>query len=340
MNAVTSLPSPACDARNRPQACRAIALLAALIALFWVDATAWAKTRVILGTGGITGLYHLTGEAIATIVNQHKATTGIRLATDPTSGSVCNINAVVLGDFAFGLAQSDRQHQAFNGLAEWTGQGPRQTLRSILSLHPEAITVVAAADAHIASLADLRGRRVSIGRIGSGDRQNAIDALRLAGVDFQQDLQAREWPPAEASSNLQRGDIEAFFHTIGHPNPLTTEATAGPRKVRFLPLTLSDEVLNRHPYYFKLSIPGNLYPDLAEHNETQTIGTLATLITSAAVSDDLVHAVTRLIFENIDELKKQHPALSNLSRKGMLRGLSAPIHPGALRYYRETGLMQ
>ncbi|UCF03287.1 MAG: TAXI family TRAP transporter solute-binding subunit, partial [Deltaproteobacteria bacterium] len=197
-----------------------------------------AKTTfVTIGTGGITGVYYPTGGAIARIVNKKRKVYGIRCTVESTGGSVFNVNAVMAGDLEFGVVQSDRQFQAMKGLAEWKEKGPQKDLRAVFSIHPESITLVAADDAGIKSINDLRGKRVNIGNPGSGQRQNSIDGLTNAGIDYEKDLKAEGVKAAEAPGLLQDGRIDAFFYTVGHPSGAIKEATAGRRKVHFVPIT-------------------------------------------------------------------------------------------------------
>lgn len=294
---------------------------------------------VAIGTGGTTGVYYPVGGAIAKRVNDKADEYGIRMVVQSTAGSVFNINAVLKGDLEFGIAQSDRQYQAWNGLAEWKNDGPRRNLRSVCSLHPEAITLVAADDSGITTLDDLRGRRVNIGNAGSGFRGNAVDVLKAAGIDPQSDIIAESLKAAESPAMLQDGRIDAFFYTVGHPSGAIKEATAGQRrKVHFVPITHMDALLARSPYYAKTIIPISLYPSATNDADVATIGVMTTLITSADVDERIVYAVTKELFENLDRFKATHPALARLTRQGMLRGLTAPLHAGALKYYKEAGL--
>jgi len=187
-------------------------------------------TFVTIGTGGITGVYYPTGGAIAKMVNKKRKEYGIRATVESTGGSVFNVNAVMSGDLEFGVVQSDRQYQAMKGLAEWKKAGPQKDLRAVFSIHPESITLVAAVDADIKDISDLKGKRVNIGNPGSGQRQNAIDALTAIGIDYKKDLQAEGIKAAESAGLLQDGRIDAFFYTVGHPNGSIKEATAGKRR--------------------------------------------------------------------------------------------------------------
>ncbi len=295
-------------------------------------------TFITIGTGGITGVYYPTGGAIAKIVNQKKDEYGIRCTVESTGGSVFNVNAVLAGDLQFGVVQSDRQFQAINGLAEWKDKGPQKDLRAVFSIHPESVTLLASVDSGIKTINDLKGKRVNIGNPGSGQRQNAIDALSAVGIDYEKDLKAESVKAAEAPGLLQDGRLDAFFYTVGHPSGAFKEATAGATKTRFVEITGIDSLLAEYPYYAKSMIPVSMYPAAVNDKDVDTFGVKATFVTSAKVSDDVVYAITKEVFDNFDSFKKLHPAYAVLTKEGMLEGLSAPIHPGALKYYKEAGL--
>ena len=300
------------------------------------------KTKsVAIGTGGVTGVYYPTGGAIAKLVNKKRDVYGINMSVQSTGGSLFNINAVMAGDLQFGIAQSDRQYQAYNGIAEWQAAGPQRDLRAVCSLYTEMVTLVAADDSGIQTLADLRGKRVNTGNAGSGTRGNALAVIAAAGLDWEKDVRTEGLKADESASMLQDGRIDAFFYTVGHPNGSIKEATAGLRRsVHFVPVTGMDELIERSPYYVKTAIPTELYPKASNKENVPTIGMATTLVTSTAVSDDVVYAITRELFENLESFRKTHPALEGLTKEFALEGLSAPIHPGAVKYYREVGLIK
>ena len=301
---------------------------------------AQAKTTyVTIGTGGITGVYYPTGGAISKMVNKKRKIYGIRATVESTGGSAFNVNAIMAGDLEFGVVQSDRQFQAIKGLAEWKDKGPQKDLRAVFTIHPETITLVAADDTGIKTIKDLKGKRVNIGNPGSGQRQNSIDALKNAGIDYRDDLKAEGVKAAEAPGLLQDGRIDAFFYTVGHPNGNIKEATSGKRKVHFVPITGVEQLLRRYPYYARAFIPIKLYPGATNRGDVETFGVKATFLTSAKVPERVVYAITKEVFENLEEFKKLHPAYQVLTKKNMLEGMSAPIHPGALKYFKEAGLM-
>ena len=317
----------------------AIALLTGLA--FITAAGVEAKsTFVTVGTGGITGVYYPTGGAICKIINKKRKDYGIRCTVESTGGSVFNVNAIMAGDLEFGVVQSDRQFQAINGKAEWETKGAQKDLRAVFSIHPESVTLVASVESGIKSIRDLRGKRVNIGNPGSGQLQNSLDALEAAGLDPDKDIKAERVKAAEAPGLLQDGRIDAFFYTVGHPSGAIKEATAGATKVRIVPITGIDNLFKKYPYYAKSIVPHKLYEGAVNDADIESFGVKATFVTSASVPDDVVYAITKEVFENFDDFKKLHPAYQVLTKEGMLEGLSAPIHPGALKYYKEAGMMK
>jgi TRAP transporter TAXI family solute receptor len=303
-------------------------------------AQAGRTTFVTIGTGGITGVYYPTGGAIAKMVNKKRKEYGIRATVESTGGSVFNVNAVMAGDLEFGVVQSDRQYQAIKGIANWEDKGPQKDLRAVFSIHPETVDLIAAVDSNINSLADLKGKRVNIGNIGSGYRKNAIDALMANGLDYKKDFHAENLKAAESPGLIQDGRLDAAFYTVGHPSGYYKEATSGKRKVKFVPITNVESLLNKYPYYAKaVTQVTKFYPAAANDGDVETFGVKATFVTSAKVPDNVVYAIVKEVFENFEDFKKLHPAYSGLTKKNMLEGLSAPLHPGAVKYYKEAGLM-
>ncbi len=313
-----------------------------IIAMIFLLTTApvHAAKFVTIGTGGITGVYYPTGGAIAKIVNKKRKEYGIRCTVESTGGSVFNVNAVMAGDLEFGVVQSDRQYQAINGIADWKEKGKQEKLRAVFSIHPESCTLLAAADAGINTIQDLKGKRVNLGNYGSGHLGNSTDALKAIGFDLEKDIQAEYIKAAEAPGLLQDGRIDAFFYTVGHPSGAFKEATAGARKVKFIPISGPeiDKMVTSHSYYAKSFVPLKNYPGAENDGDVDTFGVKATFVTSADVPDDIVYAITKEVFENFDDFKKLHPAYQVLTKESMLEGLSAPIHPGAMKYYKEAGL--
>ncbi len=294
---------------------------------------------VTIGTAGVTGLYYPTGGAISKMVNDRFDQYGIKATVESTGGSVFNVNAVLSGDLDFGVVQSDRQYQAYNGLAEWSEAGKQTDLRSVFSIHAESATLIAAEDSGIRHIKDLRGKRINLANIGSGQLQNSTDVLKAAGL-AEQDLSAEYVKAVEAPGLLQDERLDGFFYTVGHPNGNIKEATSGRIKVFIVPIKGedADKILREHPYYARSVIPQSFYPYALNTEDIETIGVKATFVTSKQVEEKIVYAITKEVFENFEDFKSLHPAYQVLKKQEMLKGLSAPIHKGALRYYKEAGL--
>jgi TRAP transporter TAXI family solute receptor len=319
---------------------RTLTACVALGALLAGGASAQEQNFVAIGTGGVTGVYYPAGGAICRLVNRGRADHGIRCGVESTGGSVYNINAVRSGELEFGVAQSDWQFHALEGTSQFEEQGAFEDLRAVFSLHPEPFTVVARADAGIETFADLRGKRVNVGNPGSGQRgtmEVVMEAMGWTMDDFQltSELQA-----AEQSQALCDNNIDAMVYTVGHPSGSIQEATTACDSV--LVEVWNDEIealVEERPYYRQATIPGGMYRGNDE--DTTTFGVGATFVTSAQVPDDVVYEVTKAVFENLDQFKSLHPAFAGLTAEEMVAdGLSAPLHAGAERYYREAGLLE
>ncbi len=296
---------------------------------------------VTIGTGAVTGVYYPTGGAISRMINKQIATYGIKATVESTAGSVFNVNAVLAGDLDFGVVQSDRQYQAYTGVAEWEKQGPCKDLRSIFTIHPESVTLVASKKSGITSPQLLRGKRVNLGNPGSGPLQNSRDALAAFGLT-EKDIAAEYVKAVEAPGLLQDERIDAFFYTVGHPSGNIKEATSGRVPVTLIPLVGPgvDSLVNQYPYYTHATIPMKLYPGASNKKDIQSFGVKGTFLTSKNTSTDIVYAITKEVFNNLDEFKTIHPAYTVLTKRNMLEGMSAPLHTGAIRYYKEAGLIE
>ena len=313
--------------------------LAAAAALMVAGSASAQQTFVAIGTGGVTGVYYPAGGAICRLVNRDRAEHGIRCGVESTGGSIFNINAIRSGELEFGVAQSDWQYHAYNGTSQFEETGAFEGLRAVFSLHPEPFTVVARADAGITSFEDLRGKRVNIGNPGSGQRGTmdvVLEAMGWTTADF---ALASELPPAEQALALCDNNIDAMVYTVGHPSGAIQEATTACDTV--LVNVDSDAIralVEERDYYRMATIPGGMYR--GTDSDVTTFGVGATFVSSAAVSDDVVYHVTRAIMENLDQFRGLHPALANLDPAEMVSdGNSAPLHPGAERYFREAGLL-
>ena len=315
-------------------------LVAGMASVGLGDRASAAEQRFItIGTGGVTGVYYPTGGAICRLVNKGRKEHGIRCSVESTGGSVFNINTIRAGELDMGVAQSDWQYHAYNGSSKFKDAGPFQDLRAVFSVHPEPFTVVARADSGISAFEDLKGKRVNIGNPGSGQRgtmEVLMDALGWTNADF---ALASELKSAEQSKALCDNKIDAMVFTVGHPSGSIKEATTSCDSV-LVNVTGSavTKLVSENDYYRKATIPGGMYR--GSDQDTQTFGVGATFVSSTATAEDVVYEVVKAVFENFDDFKKLHPAFAVLKKEEMVKdGLSAPLHDGAAKYYKEAGLM-
>jgi TRAP transporter TAXI family solute receptor len=311
-------------------------MLAGAMAL---SGTAQAETFITIGTGGQTGVYYQVGGAICRLVNRGSAEHDIK-CTHTTGGSVSNINGIRAGDLDMGVAQSDWQYHAYNGTAPDTfPDGKFEELRAVFSVHPEPFTVVARADSGIKTFEDLKGKRVNMGDPGSGARATfevVMDKMGWSASDFSL---AAELKSAEQSAALCDNKIDAIVFTVGHPAGTIKEATTSCESRL---INVDNEVIRKlvddNPFYSMATIPAGMYAGTDE--DTTTFGVGATFVSSAKTSPDVIYAVTKAVFENFDRFKQMHPAFENLKEEDMIKNnLSAPLHEGAERYYKERGWM-
>ena len=322
---------------SRP--CLRVICLTALCLLLAAPALAGVQFASI-GTGSLTGVYYPVGKAIASLVNDKADQYGLKVSVESTGGSVFNINAILAGDLDLGIVQSDRQYEAIHGLNEWKDKGPQKDLRAVCGLHTETFFLVAAQKSGITSYAQLKGKAVAVGNPGSGTRQNLVDILAQYGMSFKDLGRAEGLKASESAKVLQDGRIDAFVYTVGNPNGLIKESTSGRIKVGFIGVDPPQmaALLKAKPFYVKAPIPLKYYPSAVNKKDPITFAVKATLVTRAQTPEAVVYAVTKEIFENFARFQKLHPALESLNQKEMLEGLSAPLHPGALKYFREVGL--
>lgn len=325
--------------RSKLSLCAAAAA-SAFLALAAAPQTAGAQQRfVTIGTGGVTGVYYAAGGAICRLVNKDRAKHGIRCSVESTGGSVFNINTIRAGELDMGVAQSDWQYHAYRGTSAFKDKGAFQELRAIFSLHPEPFTVVARKEANIKTFADFKGKRFNIGNPGSGTRASMEELLAAMGWKTSDFSLASELKADEHGPALCDNKIDGFFYGVGHPsaNIQDPTTTCGAQLVSLTGPAV-DKLVKASPYYAYATIPGGLYA--GNPNPTQTYGVLATFVTSSKVPADVVYNVVKAVFDNFDEFKKLHPAFANLDPKKMIKdGLSAPLHDGAVRYYKEKGWM-
>jgi uncharacterized protein len=324
---------------SRRPLCVAAAIMASVVAGCVAVSDALAPTSVTLATGTPGGVYHPVGNAICRMYNlegEHQAMPCVAVSSD---GSVANIRRVESGDSTFGLSQTDIAYAAFHGEGPFAAAGPDPKLRTLITLYPEAFTVVARADSGIRDFQDLRGKRVGIGTSGVGYNFTRDVILGFYGSTIPDPEHELELAPAEQNQALCSNKVDAIIFEAGHPNGLTRDATTDcPARLVRVAGPPIDRLLATHSYYIASVIPGGMYA--GNPSDVPTIATRAVLVSSSNQPDELTYAVVKAVFENFAVFRRLHPALSTLEIKDMVPSAAViPIHPGALKYYREAGLL-
>jgi len=294
---------------------------------------------VTIGTGGVTGVYYAAGGAICRLLNKDRKAHGIRCSVESTGGSAYNVNSIKAGELDFGMTQSDVQYQALKGEGPFKDAGQIAELRSVFSIHPEPFTVLARKDAGVTKFEDFKGKRFNVGNPGSGTRNSMEELLAAMGWKLSDFALASELKADEHGPALCDNKIDGFFYGVGHPSAnIQDPTTACGAKLIGLESPVVDKLVKAHPYYAYATIPGGMYAN--NPNPTKTYGVSATLVVSAKADNEVVYQLVKAVFENFDDFKKLHPAFANLDPKKMVKdGLSAPLHPGAEKYYKEKGWM-
>lgn len=298
-----------------------------------------AESRFLtIGTGGVTGVYYPAGGAICRLVNTRRAEHGLRCTVESTAGSVFNANALRRGDLELAIVQSDFQAYAYEGSNGF--ETPFKEMRSLFSLHGEPVQLMARREAGIKGFEDLKGKRVNIGNPGSGHRVMMELVMAFVGMKNDDFALVSELRSAEQAAALCDNRVDAAFWAAGVPNGATQEAAAT-CKIDIVPLQgawVTDFLAKNTPYAAD-TVRGGVYPGVDQ--DVPTFGARATVVTRADVPDDVAYQVVKSVFDGLDDFKQLHPALASLDPKQMAAAaLTAPLHPGAAKYFREKGLIK
>jgi TRAP transporter TAXI family solute receptor len=328
----TATPSPLAKLTALASAVAASTLLA--------SAPVHAQSKfVTIGTGGVTGVYYAAGGAICRLMNKDRASHGMRCSVESTGGSVYNINTIKAGELDFGVAQSDVQFNAVKGLVQFKDAGAVNDLRAVFSIHPEPMTVLARKEAGVTKFEDLKGKRFNVGNPGSGQRATMDMLLPAMGMKIGDFALASELKADEHGAALCDNKIDAFAYVVGHPsaNIQDPTTTCGAKLINVTGPAI-DKLVADYPYFAPATIPGGMYAGNSE--PTKTFGVVASFVSSSKVPADTVYLLVKSVFENFEDFKKLHPAFGHLQPQDMIKnGLSAPLHEGAAKYYKEKGWM-
>lgn len=288
-------------------------------------------SQLVIATGGTGGTYYPLGGGMADLITKNA---GVTATAQTTGASAENMRLIRDKGADIAFTQSDIADYAAKGTNMFAQDGKIENFQVIGSLYNETIQIVVDPDSGINSVADLKGKRVSVGAPGSGTELNAQQILEAYGLTFD-DLQLQRLSFADSAKAIQDGQLDAAFQTAGTPTAAITElaATSG---VKIIPIDADkiDALIAKYPFYVKTTIPGNTYQTVAE--EVTTVSVKATLVVRADLSEDLVYKVTKAIFDNTDKLG--HAKAKEIKVEEALAGVSLPIHPGAQKYFTEKGV--
>ena len=303
------------------------------------------ENLIKIGTGGPRGVYFQVGNNICKMVAKIQSKEHGRKGTDntyfcsapSTGGSNFNIGKINIRELDFGVSQSDWQYHAYNGTSKWSKYGPVKNLRSVFSLHNEPFQIWVRKKAKIKSFRDLKNKVVNIGNPGSGQRGFMEMVMKAYDVDKSFFKRTTELSSSEQIKALCDGKIDAFGYAVGFPNGAMENAASCGAKAYPISFDSSviKELLNSYTAFAPAVIPRGTYT--GQKKDAYTFGVKATLVTHRDVSNETVYDVVKAVYENLDDFKMQHPAFKYLNREMMLEGLSAPLHAGAIRYYKEIG---
>lgn len=311
---------------------RIIAIVAALVMALSLAACGGNTTTMTMGTGGTAGTYYGYGGILG---NQIKTTSGITVNVVSTDGSKANILGIDSGNYQLGTVQSDVMAYAWNGERSFETEGKLDSFRVIGGLYAEAVQLVTM-DANIKSVADLKGKKVSIGAAGSGVYFNAIDILGAAGLK-ESDIVPQYQSFADSADALKDGKIDAAFIVAGAPTPAIQELCTS-ASAYLVPIdgAVATKLMESSPFYTTYKIPAETYK--GQTADVTTVTVKATLIVSTSASEDDVYNVTKAIFDNIDAVKAAHAKGAELSLENATEGITVPFHAGAAKYFAEKGV--
>jgi len=298
-----------------------------------------SEKNVIIGTAGVTGVYYPAGGAICRLINRGRKETGVHCTVESTGGSINNLEAVHKGDLQMGIVQSDLLYGAYTGTGVFADVGADTKLRELFSLHAEPFTVIARKDAKISKFDDLKGKRVYIGAPGSGPHATMEELMARKGWGKKAFVSV-DLKSADEGQALCSGKIDALVYAGGHPNGTIQQiANSCPTRLVDVSGPDIDKLIAEHPFYSHAAIPAGMYA--GNDDEVKTFGVKAVLIASTDMSDETAYEIVKAVFDNLDNFKTLHPVFATLDEKHMVHDTDvAPFHPGALKYFREQGLME
>ena len=287
----------------------------------------FGSQALTIGTGPLNGVYYPTGGAICRVLNAGHALHGDSCTVQSTRGSMANLKALNKGEVQLALVQSDVLHHALHGSGPFSGQGANHELRSLFRLYQESLTLLAAPNSGITTLADIEGKRVYPGNPGTGEQITSKALMAAMGWQPGQFVAYQLKSNSEPLEGLCDGSLDAAFVVEGHPS-LSIGDLINRCKVRLIPIEGEqvDKLLKRHPYYQRSRIAANLYP--GQTSSLNNIGMSAELVTLDSLPDPIVRTVRDTLLARVKQFSRLHPALSKVTPEQLQAQTELPLHPG------------
>lgn len=295
----------------------------------------FGENRITFGTGEVNGTYYPIGKNICKLINKNH--NEIKCSIESTDGSVHNINSVKDSEFNFGISQADTLNHAINGKKSYRNKRI-SNLRAVISIYPELLTFVTNKKSNIKSLEDIKNKRVNIGNPNSGSEATVLELLKEYEIKKSDLALASSLKAADTADALRDERIDGYFFMVGHPaKNIEDAANSIPISIANIKGEKLDGFIKKNPYFTKAYIPKNLYKGVDK--KIETFGVKAVIFTKEEVSDELVYKFLKTILENFDEFKKAHVVFKDLTKESLLKGLGAPMHKGAIKYFKEINLL-
>lgn len=314
-----------------------LAVLTLCLILATASSSFAAVAQLVMATGGTAGTYYPLGGAMAQLINGKVK--DVNITVQSTGASIANLRMIHKKEVDLALVQTDTADYAWNGAEFFEKDGKLQSFGVIASLYPELIQIVVGADSGINSVADLKGKKVSVGAPGSGTEANARQILEAHGLTYKDLAQVQYLSFAESAEAFKDRHIDAFFVTAGIPNS-GIQDVATKHKIKIL--TVADDMYSklraRYGFYGQAVIPAGTYINQAD--TVKTVAVQAMLIVRADLDTGLVYEMTKALFESLPELAKAHAKGKEISLGTALSGVSTPLHPGAEKYFKEKGVIK
>ncbi|MCR4900772.1 MAG: TAXI family TRAP transporter solute-binding subunit [Treponema sp.] len=313
----------------------ALSLIAALSLILVTGCSGNTTKNYILATGGTSGTYYPFGGAIANVWNSKIE--NMNVTAQATGASAENLRLINKGEAEFAIVQNDVMDYAYNGTDLFAGE-KLSNIMTIGTMYPEVVQIAVSKASGITSVADFKGKRISVGAAGSGVEFNAKQIMEGYGLTFD-DIKKSNLSFKESADGIQNGTLDGCFITAGVPNAALQELafTAG---LILIPVDgqAADRICAKYGYYTKTVIPGGTYKGTDE--DVGALAIMATLAVSSKLDENTVYEMTKTLFDNLTDLGNGHAKGKEVSAKTAVTGVSVPFHPGAIKYYKEIGLMK